>query len=68
MAVEWLAPLTANTKEWPPSLWASLPGSNGAARTAHSKEYVHYDLHAWLFKDDPLGIFAPTNPNVSCEG
>jgi hypothetical protein len=32
------------------------------------KEYVHYDLHVWLFKDNPLGMFAPTNPNVRCEG
>jgi hypothetical protein len=30
------------------------------------KEYVHYDLHAWLLQ--LLSIFAPTNPNVSCEG
>jgi hypothetical protein len=29
---------------------------------------VHYDLHAWLFKDNPLGMFAPTNPDVSCDG
>ncbi|HEY1386644.1 MAG TPA: hypothetical protein VGF43_23670, partial [Dongiaceae bacterium] len=32
------------------------------------KEFVHYDLHAWLFKDNPLGMFSPTNPDVSCEG
>ncbi|MGC1898542.1 MAG: hypothetical protein WA716_07510, partial [Pseudolabrys sp.] len=31
------------------------------------KEYVHYDLHAWLFKNNPLGMFAPTNPDVNCE-
>jgi hypothetical protein len=31
------------------------------------KEYVHYDLHAWLFKNNPLGMFAPTNPNVNCK-
>src|SRR5438045_1839085 len=29
--------------------------------------YVHYDLHAWLFKNNPLGMFAPTNPDVSCK-
>ena len=23
---------------------------------------------AWLFKNNPLGMFAPTNPDVSCEG
>jgi hypothetical protein len=32
------------------------------------QEFVHYDLHAWLFKDNPNGMFSPTNPDVSCEG
>jgi hypothetical protein len=32
------------------------------------KEFHHYDMHAWIFKDNPLGMFAPTNPKVSCEG
>jgi hypothetical protein len=27
----------------------------------------HYDLHVWLFKENPKGIFSNTNPNVSCE-
>ncbi len=27
---------------------------------------VHYDLHVWLFADNPRGIFAPFNPAVSC--
>jgi hypothetical protein len=26
----------------------------------------HYDLHVWLFRDNPNGEFAPFNPNVSC--
>src|SRR5919109_2148937 len=26
----------------------------------------HYDLHAWIWKANPAGIFAPFNPNVSC--
>ena len=28
----------------------------------------HYDLHVWLFKNNPEGIFAPTNPAVQCTG
>jgi hypothetical protein len=32
------------------------------------REVAHYDLHAWLFKDNPLGMFEPTNPAVICEG
>ena len=32
---------------------------------AHNYE-PHYELHAWLFRDNPLGTFAPFNPNVTC--
>jgi hypothetical protein len=27
----------------------------------------HYDLHVWIWQSNPSGIFAPFNPNVSCE-
>ena len=27
----------------------------------------HYDLHAWVWKANPSGIFASFNPNVSCQ-
>jgi len=27
---------------------------------------VHYDLHAWVWKPNPHGMFAEWNPNVSC--
>ncbi len=27
----------------------------------------HYDLHVWLYRDNPSGMFAQFNPNVSCE-
>lgn len=27
---------------------------------------AHYELHAWVFRDNPLGTFAPFNPKVSC--
>ena len=26
----------------------------------------HYDRHVWLYRDNPNGIFAQFNPNVSC--
>ena len=32
---------------------------------AHNFE-PHYELHAWVFRDNPLGTFAPFNPNVTC--
>jgi hypothetical protein len=68
VAVEWLVPLTPDTKE-PPSLFGEkFLGPMEGHEPLIPKEFVHYDLHAWLFKDNPLGMFAPTNPNVSCDG
>lgn len=28
---------------------------------------IHYDLHAWIFKGNPDGVFADFNPKVRCE-
>lgn len=27
----------------------------------------HYELHVWLYRDNPNGLFAQFNPNVTCE-
>jgi len=27
---------------------------------------IHYDLHVWLWKTNPVGLFAPWNPTVHC--
>lgn len=27
----------------------------------------HYDRHVWLYRENPNGVFAQFNPNVSCE-
>lgn len=27
----------------------------------------HYDLHVWLYRDNPRGMFAQFNPNATCE-
>lgn len=27
----------------------------------------HYELHVWLYRDNPAGMFAPYNPAVACE-
>jgi hypothetical protein len=33
---------------------------------AHGFE-PHYDRHIWLYRENPLGVFATMNPNVTCE-
>jgi len=32
---------------------------------AHNFE-PHYDRHVWIYRDNPSGVFAQFNPNVSC--
>jgi ABC-type Zn2+ transport system substrate-binding protein/surface adhesin len=27
----------------------------------------HYDLHVWLYRENPKGMFAQFNPKASCE-
>ncbi len=27
---------------------------------------IHYDLHVWLWQDNPNGMFAQWNPDVTC--
>jgi hypothetical protein len=39
----------------------SHPANGGAGFAAY------YDLHVWLFRDNPSGLFAPYNPAVTCE-
>jgi len=67
VAVEWLVPLTPDTKEPPKLFGETFMGPMEGHEPLIPKEFVHYDLHAWLFKNNPLGMFAPTNPSVSCK-
>jgi len=68
VAVEWLVPLTPKTKKRPSLFGRPFDGPMEGHEPLIPKSYVHYDLHAWLFKDNPNGMFSPTNPKVSCEG
>lgn len=68
VAVEWLVPLTAKTRKRPSLFGKPFDGPMEGHEPLIPRQYVHYDLHAWLFKDNPLGMFTPTNPNVSCDG
>jgi len=68
VAVEWLVPLTAKTKKRPALFGKPFDGPMEGHEPLIPRQYVHYDLHAWLFKDNPLGMFTPTNPDVSCDG
>jgi hypothetical protein len=66
VAAEWLVP-TAVAKERPMLLGQPFQGPMEGHEPLIPQGFHHYDLHAWLFKDNPEGMFAPTNPDVSCK-
>lgn len=68
VAVEWFVPLATGIKERPKLFGQEFLGPMEGHVPLLPQEFVHYDLHAWLFKENPYGVFAPTNPNVTCEG
>ena len=67
VAAEWLVPVTV-AKERPVLFGQPFQGPMEGHEPLIPQGFVHYDLHAWLFKDNPNGMFSPTNPNVTCEG
>ena len=48
----------------PPTL-AGIPFDYKAGVEAHGFE-PHYELHVWLWRQNPLGTFNPWNPKVTC--
>lgn len=82
IGVEYSAAAMANTADgaalWlgadPPDSWAtSAPSALGqtfngpmAGHGPPGAEPWHYDLHVWLWEDNPSGLFADFNPNVHC--
>jgi len=53
----------------PKALWtgAELPKFLGATFQSED-EFGVYALHAWVWRNNPKGLFAETNPRVSCGG
>jgi hypothetical protein len=66
VAAEWLVPLALD-QERPVLFGQEFQGPMEGHEPLIPQGFHHYDLHAWLFKDNPLGMFSPTNPNVSCD-
>lgn len=67
VGVEWLVPLAAANRR-PTLLGQPFQGPMEGHEPLIPGGFHHYDLHLWLFEDNPNGMFSPTNPNVSCDG
>lgn len=46
-------------------MFGSQPFEASFGEAAHGME-DHYELHAWIWAENPSGMFAPFNPDLSC--
>ena len=67
VGAEWFVPL-AIANERPTLFGHAFQGPMEGHEPLLPREVAHYDLHVWLFRDNPLGMFEATNPAVVCEG
>lgn len=65
VAAEWFVPLQAAPTR--PALFGhDFDGPMDGHHPIMPPELRHYDLHVWLWKDNPAGMFTPTNPALRC--
>lgn len=67
VAAEWFVPVEVAGSERPQIFGKELEGPMEGHKPLMPEGLHHYDLHVWLWKDNPEGVFAPTNPKVSCK-
>jgi hypothetical protein len=66
VAAEWFTPLTPELKARPAVFGKPFDGPMEGHHPLMPHGLHHYDLHVWLWKNNPEGLFAPTNPAVKC--
>lgn len=66
VGVEWFIPLPTGLREAPQLFGQRFDGPMEGHEPLQPKQLHHYDLHAWLFKANPAGMFKPFNPAVKC--
>lgn len=65
VAAEWFVP-TQVTQQRPVLFGHDFEGPMEGHHPVMPVELHHWDLHVWLWKDNPGGTFSPTNPNLRC--
>lgn len=68
VAAEWFVPLATGVAERPVLFGRPFDGPMEGHEPLMPRELHHYDLHVWLFRDNPDGLFNATNRNVRCDG
>jgi hypothetical protein len=65
-AAEWFVPTEVVGTARPTIFGQELQGPMEGHVPLQPKGLHHYDLHVWLWKDNPSGVFSPTNPAIKC--
>jgi hypothetical protein len=66
VGAEWFIPLATGVKERPQLFGQPFDGPMEGHEPLMPATLRHYDLHVWLFKSNPAGLFNMVNPNVKC--
>ncbi len=65
VAAEWFVPV-AVAKEKPSIFGKQFDGPMDGHEPLMPKDLYHYDLHVWLWKENPAGVFNSVNPALKC--
>ena len=66
IAAEWFVPAELVKGPAPKIFGQELGGPMEGHKPLMPDGLHHYDLHVWLWKNNPEGVFSPTNPAVKC--
>lgn len=66
VAAEWFVPVAAAGTERPQIFGQPLSGPMNGHEPIMPATLRHYDLHVWLWKNNPRGVFTSTNAVVKC--
>jgi hypothetical protein len=65
-AAEWFMPTQVAAGGRPTIFGQELQGPMEGHEPLQPQGLHHYDLHVWLWKQNPAGVFSATNPAVKC--
>lgn len=68
VGAEWFVPIATGIKDRPVLFGRPFDGPMAGHEPLMPRTLHHYDLHVWLWRENPSGLFSPTNPKVRCEG
>jgi hypothetical protein len=66
VAAEWFVPVQAAGNTRPAIFGKELEGPMAGHAPIMPEGLHHYDLHVWLWKPNPAGVFSATNADVKC--